>query len=205
MERKNGWQIAEHVGEETPYGIQRLVAGSSWDANGVREGLVAYVAEHLGDRDVVLILDETGFIKKGRKSAGVARQYSGTAGKVENCQIGVFLSYASTRGHAFLDRELYLPKEWTGDSERMREAGVPEEVSFQTKPELGRTMLARALASGIPARWVTADEVYGRDRRLRIWLEQQEQPFILAVSSNEKLWQPGFRKVSAKEIAAGWS
>src|SRR5690625_61679 len=201
VERKSGWQIAEHAGEDAPYGIQRLVAGSSWDADGVRDDLMAYVAEHLGDKDGVLILDETGFLKKGRKSAGVARQYSGTAGKVENCQIGVSISYASRKGHAFLDRELYLPKEWTGDRERMREAGVPDDVSFQTKPQLGRAMLGRALGSGIPARWVTADEVYGRDRRLRVWLEQQGQPFVLAVGSNEKLWQPGFLQISAKEIA----
>lgn len=206
VERKNGWQIAEQVGEKTPYGIQRLVASASWDVDGVRDDLRQYVVEHLGDpEDVsegVLVLDETGFLKKGEKSVGVARQYSGTAGKVENCQIGVFLSYASAKGHAFLDRELYLPKQWTSDAERMSEAGVPEGVKFQTKPQLAKQMLERAFETGVSARWVVADEVYGRDRRLRVWLESRKQPFVLAVASNERLWHGGFEQVSAKKIAA---
>lgn len=201
VERKNGWQIAEHVGEATPYGIQRLVAGASWDAAEVRDDLQQYVVEHLGDSGGVLVVDETGFLKKGTKSVGVARQYSGTAGKIDNCQIGVFLSYASRKGYAFLDRELYLPKEWTGDPERMREAGVPESVTFRTKPQLAQEMLGRAFEAGISARWVVADEVYGRDRRLRVWLERIEQPFVLAVAANEKLWYGGFRQVAAKKIA----
>src|SRR4051812_40680679 len=135
-----------------------------------------------------LIVDETGFLKKGTKSAGVARQYSGTAGRIENCQIGVFLAYASGKGHALIDRELYLPKEWAEDLARRKAAGIPEEVAFATKPELARCMIARAIAADVPFAWVLGDEVYGSDRRLRIDLEQQERPFVLAIRSNEKLW-----------------
>jgi len=162
IERKNGWQLAEYVGDPTPDGVQRLLATYEWDADAVRDDLQAYVVEHLGDSPAVLVVDETGFLKKGRKSVGVQRQYSGTAGRIENCQIGVFLAYASPRGHAFVDRELYLPQEWADDQARRRDAGVPAEVAFQTKPQLARTMLERALAHELPARWVTADEVYGK-------------------------------------------
>ena len=132
IERRNGWQLAEQLGERTPDGVQRLLRTARWDADAVRDDLRAYVVEHLGDAGAVLVIDETGFLKKGTKSAGVARQYSGTAGRIENCQIGVFLAYASPRGHAFLDRALYLPKAWTEDATR-REAGVPPEVGFATK------------------------------------------------------------------------
>ena len=135
-----------------------------------------------------LIVDETGFLKKGTKSAGVARQYSGTAGRIENCQIGVFLAYAGGNGHALIDRELYLPKEWAEDPARRKAAGIPQEVAFATKPELARRMIARAIAAEVPFAWVLGDEVYGSDRRLRIDLEQQERPFVLAIRSNEKLW-----------------
>lgn len=187
-ERRNGWHLAEAAGEQTPYGMQRLVASASWDADQVRDDLQAYVVEHLGSPDGVLVVDETGFLKKGTKSAGVARQYSGTAGKVENCQIAVFLAYAAPQGVALIDRELYLPKEWTGDRNRCGEAGIPEEVAFATKPRLARQMLERAFAAGGPHTWITADEVYGKDRRLRLWLEEQERSFVLAVSSQEKPW-----------------
>ena len=187
-ERRNGWHLAEAAGEQTPYGMQRLVASASWDADQVRDDLQAYVVEHLGSPDGVLVVDETGFLKKGTKSAGVARQYSGTAGKVENCQIAVFLAYAAPQGVALIDRELYLPKEWTGDRNRCGEAGIPEEVAFATKPRLARQMLERAFAAGVPHTWITADEVYGKDRRLRLWLEEQERSFVLAVSSQEKPW-----------------
>ena len=144
--------------------------------------------EHLGDADGVLVVDETGFLKKGNKSVGVQRQYSGTAGRVENCQTGVFLAYASTKGRTLLDRELYLPQVWAEDGERRREAGVPEEVSFQTKPRLAQEMLERALESGVPFSWVTGDVIYGSDRNLRMWLERRGLPHVLAVKSNEKLW-----------------
>lgn len=186
--RKNGWQLAEHAGEARPYGMQRLLAGAKWDADAVRDDLCAYVVEQLGDPRAVLVIDETGFLKQGTKSVGVKRQYSGTAGRIENCQIGVFLTYAAPEGHVLLDRELYLPREWADDVERRQEAGVPEEVAFATKPELARRMLARALEAGVPAAWVTGDSIYGGDRRLRVWLEQQAQPFVLAVTSAEPLW-----------------
>ena len=151
VERKNGWQLAEHLGEPGPQGVQRLLNAADWDAEAVRDDLRAYVAEHLGDPAGVAIVDETGFLKKGTKSVGVQRQYSGTAGRVENCQVGVFLGYASAKGRAFLDRELYLPEAWAMDAARRREAGVPEEVAFATKPELARRMLERAFAAGVPA------------------------------------------------------
>src|SRR5690242_1350695 len=169
VERKNGWQLAEHAGEATPYGMQRLLAGAKWDADAVRDDLRAYVLEQLGDPRAVLVIDETGFLKQGTKSVGVNRQYSGTAGRIENCQIGVFLTYAAPEGHVLLDRELYLPREWADDPDRRQEAGVPEAVTFATKPQLARRMLERALAAGVPAAWVTGDSIYGGDRRLRVW------------------------------------
>jgi SRSO17 transposase len=207
VERKNGWQLAEALGERTPDGVQRLLNAADWDADLVRDDLRAYVVEHLGDAAGVLIVDETGFVKKGTKSVGVARQYSGTAGRVENCQIGVFLAYTSPRGRAFLDRELYLHREWADDPERRREAGVPEEVAFATKPELARRMLARALDAGVPAAWVTGDEVYGGDRRLRDDLEARRRPYVLAVKRNEYVPVPDRAgrgwPVAADEAAVG--
>jgi SRSO17 transposase len=204
-DRRNGWQLAEAAGEATPYGMQRLIASAAWDADAVRDDLRAYVVEHLGDASGVLIIDETGFLKKGNKSAGVQRQYSGTAGRIENCQIGVFLAYAAPRGYAFLDRELYLPEEWCADRARCRAAGIPDDVPFRTKPGLARRMLARALDAGVPAAWVTGDEVYGGDRRLRMMLEQRGQPFVLAVKCSEPLWHfgvPGRTQPRADAIAA---
>jgi SRSO17 transposase len=147
-ERKNGWQLAEHARETTPDGMQRLLTSARWDADGVRDDVRAYVIEHLGDPGGVLVVDETGFLKKGNKSAGVQRQYSGTAGRIEHCQLGVFLAYASAKGRALVDRELYLPKEWAADVARRAEAHVPEQASFQTKPQLAQQMLARALEAG---------------------------------------------------------
>jgi SRSO17 transposase len=205
IERKNGWQLAEQAGEPTPTGMQRVLSGAHWDAAAVRNDLRAYVVEHLGDPEAVLIVDETGFLKKGTKSVGVKRQYSGTAGRIENCQIGVLLAYASCHGRTFLDRELYLPREWADDPARREEAGVPEEISFQTKPQLARQMLERALAADVPAGWVAADEVYGGDRRLRLWLEEQRQPFVLAVKRTEPLWvgsDPGPWELPAADIAS---
>jgi SRSO17 transposase len=204
-ERRNGWQLAEAAGEARPYGMQRLIASAAWNADAVRDDLRAYVVEHLGASGGVLIVDETGFLKKGDQSAGVQRQYSGTAGLIENCQVGVFLAYASPRGHAFLDRELYLPADWCADPERCRRAGIPKDVPFPTKPELARRMLERALEAGVPAAWVTGDEVYGGDRRLRMMLEQRGQPFVLTVRSNESLfWRhtSGLWQLKASEIAA---
>ncbi len=203
VERKNGWQLAEQAGEPTPDGMQRLLATADWDADQVREDLRTYVVEHLGEPEAVLVVDETGFLKKGTKSVGVQRQYSGTAGRIENCQIGVFLAYASAQGRTFLDRELYLPQEWAADRARREEAGVPAAVEFHTKPQLARAMLERALAAAVPAAWVTGDEVYGGDRRLRLWLEERQLPHVLAIKSTEPLWtRTNWRQVAAKTRAA---
>jgi SRSO17 transposase len=201
VERKNGWQIAEVNGDDTPYGVQHLLGRAVWDAEAVRDDLCCYVMEHLGTPQGVVVIDETGFLKKGRHSAGVARQYSGTAGRVENCQIGVFLAYASARGQALLDRALYVPKEWTQDRERCTRAGIPAEQLFATKPELARRLLAQAFQAGVPTAWVTGDSVYGNDRRLRVWLEAQERAYVLAVSGQEYVWL-GWQQRQVKTILA---
>jgi SRSO17 transposase len=201
VDRKNCWQLAEQAGEATPDGMQRLLSTAQWDADEVRDDLRSYVVEHIGDETAVLVIDETGFIKKGNKSVGVQRQYSGTAGRIENCQIGVFLAYAGSKGQAFIDRELYLPKDWAEDKPRRREAGVPEEVEFATKPQLAMRMLERALKAGVRAAWVTGDEVYGGDRKLRMWLESEQQPFVLAVRSNEAVWVQTARGPSQGQAA----
>ena len=188
VERKNGWQLAEVAGNATPYGLQHLLGRANWDADAVRDDLREYVLEHLGDEDAVLVVDETGFIKKGEKSVGVKRQYTGTAGKTENCQVGVFLAYASRRGQAFVDREIYLPNEWAEDGGRREQAGVPAEVGMRTKPALAKEMLGRALEGGVSAAWVVADSVYGDTRRLGMFLEDKEQPYALAVSGKAYVW-----------------
>jgi SRSO17 transposase len=182
--------------------VQRLLTGSGWDADGVRDDLRSYVVEHLGVPDGVLVVDETGFLKKGVSSVGVKRQYSGTAGRVENCQVGVFLCYATENGAAFLDRSLYLPKEWAADEERRHKTDVPDDVAFATKPQLAQEMLRRALDAGVPCRWVTGDSIYGSSRVLRLWLEQRRQAFVLGVKSDESLWWQGFDQTEAREIAA---
>jgi SRSO17 transposase len=202
VERKNGWQLAEHLGEPGPQGVQRLLNAADWDVEAVRDDLRSYVTEHLGHAAGVLIVDETGFLKKGTKSVGVQRQYSGTAGRIENCQIGVFVGYASHQGRAFLDRELYLPQEWVQDPARRGEAGVPPEVSFATKPELARQMLARAFAAGVPASWVSGDEIYGDDGAFRRWLVAENHPYVLAVSAHHPLWQSGTQERADHLIAA---
>jgi SRSO17 transposase len=188
IERKNGWQLAEALGEGGPQGMQRLLNAADWDAEAVRDELRAFVLDHLADeRSGVLVIDETGFVKKGTKSAGVARQYSGTAGRRENQQIGVFLLYASDRGAAFIDRALYLPDEWMGDVARREEAHIPAQVGFATKGELARELLARAFAAGVPARWVVGDTVYSGDE-VRRWLEGQGRDYVLAVPSTHGIW-----------------
>ena len=188
LERKNGWTLAERAGEASPDGMQRLLASADWDAEAVRDDLRGYVVEHLGDPAGVLVVDETGFLKKGSRSAGVARQYSGTAGRIENCQIGVFLGYATPAGRTLVDRELYLPQAWSDDRDRCAQAGVPDDVGFATKPELAIRMLARALDAGVPAGWVTADEVYGQHGGLRQFLEQRRMPYVLAIPTSQRLW-----------------
>jgi SRSO17 transposase len=200
-ERKNGWQLAEQAGEATPYGMQRLLAGARWDADAVRDDLCAYVVEHLGDPEGVLVVDETGFLKKGAKSAGVARQYSGTAGRRENQQVGVFLAYAAPRGCAFLDRALYLPEAWAEDADRRREAGVPATVASATKGELARRMLEQAFAASVPAAWVVGDTVYGHDD-LRRWLEGQGRRYALAVPCTHGLGTAG-EQVEARALVEG--
>jgi SRSO17 transposase len=199
-ERKNSWQLAEVAGNSTPYGIQHLLGRASWDADALREDLREYVIEHLlADSESCLIVDERGFIKKGEQSVGVKRQYTGTVGKRENCQVGVFLAYASGRGQAFIDRELYLPEEWALDKERRQRAGVPDEVGMRTKPELAKVMLGRALEAGVKAAWVVADSVYGDSRPLGMFLEDREQPYVLAVSGKAYVWA-GLRQHRVGEV-----
>jgi SRSO17 transposase len=204
VERKNGWQLAEAVGDPTPDGVQEFLSRVLWDADAVRCDLRAYAVGHLGDPDAVLVLDETGFVKKGNKSAGVQRQYSGTAGRIENCQIGVFLAYASRHGRALIDRALYLPESWTADRARRAAAGIPDAVGFVTKPKLGLAMLERAHAAGTPFAWVTADSVYGADHSLRRWLQEHRLGYVLAVTRAQRL---GFGRVEdlVEDVPAdGW-
>lgn len=200
IERKNGWQLAEELGEQTPTNLQHFIARSHWNADEVRDDLQQYVIEHLGDSDGVLIVDETGFLKKGKKSVGVKRQYSGTAGRIENCQVGVFLAYRSPKGHALIDRALYVPREWADDIERRSEAKVPQEITFATKPTLAREMLARALEAGVPATWVTADEVYGSDHNFRRFCEKRQVNYLVAISSNTHLFLNGKRTAISKHV-----
>ena len=200
VERKNGWQLAEAAGDASPAAMQDFLARTRWDADAVRDDLQAYVIEQLSDDAAVLVLDETGFVKKGDCSVGVKRQYSGTAGRIENCQIGVFLGSASRRGRVRVDRALYLPEEGAGTDERRRAVGIPSTVDFATKPKLGRAMLERAVAAGLPCRWVAADSVYGGDDALRLWLERQPLGSVLAVTSKQRA-PMGFDTV--KERAAG--
>ncbi len=190
VERKNGWQMAEELGEANAHGVQRLLEEADWDEQGVRDELRTYVSQHLGEADGILVVDETGFLKKGKKSAGVARQYCGTAGRRENCQVGVFLLYASSKGAAFIDRALYLPEEWTQDRVRCREAGIADTVAFATKGDLAQQMLSRAFAAGVPAQWVVGDTVYGYDE-LRLFLEEQQKHYVVAVPETHPVWVAG--------------
>jgi SRSO17 transposase len=202
VERKNGWQLAEIAGERTPYAMQHLLGRAVWDVDLVRDALQGYVVAHLGDAEGMLILDETSFPKKGPKSAGVSRQYCGSLGKRENCQVGVLLAYAGPAGCAFIDRELYLPKAWTEDPQRRREAGIPAEVPFLTKPEIGRQMLERALDGGTPATWVLADEIYGGDYRLRACVEDRHCRYVLGVAANQYVWV-GWEQRRVDEVIRG--
>src|SRR4051794_3592148 len=201
VERKNGWQLAEATGECGAKGAQRLLNAASWDADGVRDDLRDYVIEHLGDEaSGVLIVDETGFLKKGTKSCGVARQYTGTAGDTVNCQVGVFLAYASARGAAFIDRALYLPREWTREQDRCTEAGIPAETRFASKITLAERMLARAFAAGVPARWVVADSFYGRSGPFRDWLEERAQPYAVMLPRTNAIDYRG-RRIRVEQVA----
>ena len=184
LERKNGWTLAEGAGEGTPDGMQRLLNHALWDADEVRDRVREYVVEHLGDSEAVLVGDDTGFLKKGTESAGVQRQYSGTAGRTENCQIGTFLAYASRHGRTLIDRELYVPEHtWIADRDRCRAAGIGDEVGFATKPEQFRVMLERAIEAGVPFSWATADEAFGQNADLRAWMEAHDVAFVMATRS----------------------
>lgn len=209
LERKNGWTLAEHAGALSPDGMQRLLRTADWDVEGVRDDVRGYVLEELGDQaSGVFVVDETGFIKKGLRSAGVQRQYTGTTGKIDNCQLGVFLAYASTKGRALIDRELYLPASWTEDPGRCARAGIPEGTGFATKPQLGIAMLARAWRAGQltdeasgTAAWVTADEAYGQNPTFRKWLADHEIPFVLATRNDDVLTSPDGHRRQAKVLA----
>lgn len=187
VSRKTGWMLAEQAGLKGPYRLQSLLGRSSWSADHLRDLVRGYVSEALGDPGGVLVVDETGFLKKGRHSVGVGRQYSGTAGRIENCQIGVFVAYASRWGHALIDRQLYLPKDWVEDEKRRQTAAVPDDIAFTTKPAMARDMIERTLDAGLPCAWVLADALYGSDGQLRRLLERRGQPYVLAVRSNHTL------------------
>src|SRR5918995_2601265 len=201
VERKNGWQMAAAIGERDPQGVQRLLNSAKWDADEVRDDLRSYVVEHLADEaSGVLIVDETGFLKKGEKSVGVARQYTGTAGDTVNCQVGAFLAYSSEKGAAFLDRALYLPRAWTGDPVRRAEAGIPEELVFRNKVELAEGMLERAFEADVPARWVVADSFYGRSHAFRVWLEERGRPYAVMVPKTNAVPLGGRKKKIEKLV-----
>ncbi len=200
VERKNGWQLAEAIGEFGAKGVQRLLNAATWDADDVREDLRAYVIDQLGDEaSGILIVDETGFLKKGTKSCGVARQYTGTAGDTVNCQVGVFLAYASAHGAAFIDRALYLPREWAKTPERHTAAGIPAGTRFASKITLAERMLARAFAADVPARWVVADSFYGRSGPFRRWLEEHDQPYAVMISRTNAVDYRG-RRIRVEQI-----
>ena len=198
-ERKNGWQLSEYLCEETPYAVQQFIYRGRFSADEIRDITRDYVGEKLCEEDGVLVVDETGFLKQGKKSCGVKRQYSGTAGRVENCQIGVFLSYASDKGYAAIDRRLYMPKEWVQDKDRCKEAGVPESVIFQTKPQMALEMIQDATEAGIPYMWVTGDCVYGDYRKIRLWLEDNQKCYVMSVSGKEYVWK-GTKQVQIGSI-----
>ncbi|WP_077690612.1 IS701 family transposase [Nocardiopsis sinuspersici] len=204
VERKNCWQLAEQVGHSRPGPMQRLLRYARWDADAVRDDLRAYTAEHLGADGAVLVVDETGFLKKGRASAGVQRQYTGTAGRIENSQVGVFLAYATSRGRALIDRRLYLPEQsWCTDPERRHAAGIPEDIQFTTKPRLAGEMIAAALDTGITASWVTGDEAYGQDPQLRAALEARGTGYVLAVACSTRVRINSGRTAVRADTVAG--
>ena len=202
--RKNGWQPAEAAGDATPDGVQDFLSRVRRDADAARDDLRAYVVEHLGDPDAVPVPDETGFLKKGDRSAGVRRPYSGTAGRVENCRVGVFLGYVSRHGRALIDRALYLPERWAGDAARRSAAGIPEEVTFTTKPKLGLAMLDRALEAGVPFAWATGDSVYGADHRIRRRLGARQRGYVPAVTSGQRLGLVPVEDWLAEVPPEGW-
>jgi SRSO17 transposase len=204
VERKNCWWLAERAGHADPQAMQRLLRTAVWDADKVRDDLRGFVAARLGHEGGVLIPDETGFLKKGTGSVGVQRQYSGTAGRIENSQVGVFLSYASPKGRALIDRRVYLPKSWTGDPQRCAAAGIPGEAGFATKPKLALDMITGAAAARMPAAWVASDELYGDNGAFRAGVAQLGLGYVLAVSCDHRIpaFPGGKRKLRADHIAA---
>ena len=199
---KNGWTLAEAAGDATPDGMQRLLNAAAWDAGGVRDDVRGYVARHLGSADGVLVVDETGFLKKGARSAGVQRQYSGTAGRVENCQLGVFCAYVTGQGRALIDRELYLPRSWTDDQGRCAAAGIPAGTKFATKPQLAQQMIERTAAAAVPFAWVAGDEVYGGNGPLRAWLETRRIAYVLAVACDHRVPAGAGATIRADQLAS---
>ena len=202
LPRKNCWTIAEQAGDATPDGMQHLLARARWDADGVRDDLRSYVTDQLGDPGAVLVVDETGDLKKGTATAGVQRQYTGTAGRIENAQVAVYLSYAAPGGHALIDRELYLPRAWTSDQARCQAAGIPADVGFATKPQLARRMIERAVTAGVPFAWTAADEAYGDNGPLRTWLEDTQIRYVLAVSCDHRVPAGAGHAIRADQLAA---
>ena len=186
-DRKNGWQIAEMVGESTPYTLQQFIYRGGYSSDTLRDELRCYVSDELGEDDGVMIVDDTGFIKQGDKSCGVQRQYTGTTGKTCNCQIGVFLTYASSKGHTPLDRRLYIPEKWFADKARCAEAGIPEDLEFQTKPRMAHEMLREATSAGVPYKWAAGDCAYGNYDEMREWLEENGKCYVLCVSMSEHI------------------
>ena len=209
VERKNSWQLAEAAGFDTPYRFQHLLGRGAWEADALRDEQLGVVLAGLGQEDVVLAIDETGFIKQGKKSVGVKRQYCGASGKIDNCQVGVFLSWQTAKGRALIDRALYLPEEWAEDAARRQAAGVPEDVEFATKPALARGMLRRVLAAGVHPAWVVADAVYGSDYKLRSALEEAGQPYVMAVTGQQCVWlgfgQQRVKNVKTRVPADAWA
>lgn len=202
--RKNGWQLSEITGESTPYKLQQFIYRGSYSADKIRDITREYVKENMGEEDGVLVVDDTGFIKQGEKSCGVQRQYSGTLGKICNCQLGVFLTYASSKGHTPIDRRLYMPEIWTDDKERCDEAGVPKDLEFQTKPELALEMIQEATVGGMPYKWVTGDCAYGDNRAIRKWLEENEKSYVLNISRKEYIENESVGVRLSKLPSDGW-
>jgi SRSO17 transposase len=198
-ERKNGWQMAEYLGETTPYSIQQFLYRGRFSADELRDELRRYVKDNIGEKDGILVVDETGFLKQGKMSCGVQRQYSGTAGRIENCQIGVLLAYASSKGHSLIDRRLYMPKEWMDDTERCKKAGVPESVKFQTKPQMALEMIQGATTANMEYTWVTGDCVYGDYSEIRMWLERNLKCYVMGVSGKAYVWM-GHEQASIASI-----
>lgn len=203
IERKNGWQLAEYLGDSSPYAIQNFLGRAAWDASEARNALIQYVRKYLlaPDEGGILIVDETGFLKKGEHSAGVARQYSGTAGRIENSQVGVFLALAGSRGRCLIDRELYLSRAWCDDTARRKKAHIPDDVKFKTKPQLAIAMFERAYKQGLRPEWVLGDSVYGCGE-CRRYLEKRTQKYVLSVTAQQRLWVD-YRQVRIDKIVKG--